>query len=207
MRRFSVIILALVVVFCSTACQNAHMAPGILYIKPAELTEQEKKIAQLLGADTRSPIFDFCLDAGAKSIQINTYKLANGKWKLISGGGGYTLSQAMGRIALEFDKIPEGLRTAIQCGDNFSSSSYKSDNKFDTTGMGYGSSVLSELTEIEYDHEIGLIVQLFNDAQQRLRIYGTEYFDSPEEYEKLGYDHVYAISVMFSQKSVGELTL
>ena len=207
MKHFLAAISAIVIIFCLTACQKTSTAPGTLYIKPAELNYQEKKIAQLLGADTSSPIFDFSLDASVKSVQINTYELVDSKWKLISGGGGRQLSQAMGRIALEFEKIPEGLRTAIQCGNDFSSSSYKSDNKLDTTGMGYGTSILSNFTELEYDKEIGLAVQMFNDAQQGIRMYGTEYFNSPEEYEKLGYDHVYAISIMFSQKSVGELTL
>lgn len=34
---------------------------------------------------------------------------------------------------------------------------------------------------------------------------GKSYFNHPEEYQKLGYEHVYAVTVMFSQKTLNEL--
>ena len=35
--------------------------------------------------------------------------------------------------------------------------------------------------------------------------YHVDYFNCPEEYEKLGYEGVFAITVRFSKKTVGEL--
>ena len=35
--------------------------------------------------------------------------------------------------------------------------------------------------------------------------YQVDYFNSPEEYEKFGYEGVFAITIRFSQKTVAEL--
>lgn len=37
--------------------------------------------------------------------------------------------------------------------------------------------------------------------------YHVDYFNCPEEYEKLGYEGVFAITIRFSQKTVGELDI
>ena len=36
-------------------------------------------------------------------------------------------------------------------------------------------------------------------------MYDVEYFNKPQVYEKEQYDHVYAITIMFSEKTVGAL--
>ena len=65
-------------------------------------------------------------------------------------------------------------------------------------------SVLSEKTEFEYEEEITLAVQIITSKSEEVS-YQVDYFNSPEEYEKFGYEGVFSITVRFSQKTVGEL--
>ena len=59
----------------------------------------------------------------------------------------------------------------------------------------------AQLTEEE---EIPLAVQIITSKNEVVS-YQVDYFHSPEEYEKLGYEGVFAITIRFSQKTVAEL--
>ena len=63
---------------------------------------------------------------------------------------------------------------------------------------------MSEKTEFAYEEEIPLAVQIITSKHEVVS-YQVDYFNSPEEYEKFGYEGVFAITVRFSQKTVGEL--
>ena len=45
-----------------------------------------------------------------QSIQVNTYRLVDGEWKLEAGGGGQVFSDVKGRVALSFERLDDGLR-------------------------------------------------------------------------------------------------
>ena len=64
--------------------------------------------------------------------------------------------------------------------------------------------ILSEKTEFAYEEEIPLVVQIITSKNEVIS-YQVDYFNSPEEYEKYGYEGVFAITIRFSQKTVGEL--
>ena len=55
-----------------------------------------------------------------------------------------------------------------------------------------------------YEEEIPLVVQIITSKNEVVS-YQVDYFNSPEEYEKFEYEGVFAITVRFSQKTVGEL--
>lgn len=57
-----------------------------------------------------------------------------------------------------------------------------------------------------HEEEIPLAVQIITSNNQ-IMSYQVDYFHSPEEYEKLGYEGVFAITIRFSQKTVGELDI
>lgn len=172
-------------------------------LEPAQLTQEEQNIADLLGASAEHPIFDFTVDESVQSLQINTYVLSNGKWELISGGGGQAFSDPQGRIALGFDKIAEGVRVAVQSENTIGSTSYTCDPGEEFEGMGCATSFLSSQTEIVYEQEIPLAVQIVT-AKNQITSYAVDFFSRPEEYA--GYEHVYAITVRFSRHPVSELS-
>lgn len=191
-------LLALLVLL--TGC-SAEAAPA-MYIQPAELSEEEEAVAKLLGADTDQHIYDVMLDGTAKTVSVNTYVLEDGEWKLVTGGGGMSLKEGVkqGRVAFGFEDLRGEYREAVQFGKDFTAVKYGSpEEPDDPEGMGRTTSFLANRTEIVYEREIPLAIQI-NTAKNEVRSYDPEYFFQPEEYEKFGYEHVYALTVTFSQE-------
>lgn len=189
-------LLALVLSGCT-----AEAAPE-MYVEPAQLSEEEEAVAKLLGADTDQHLFDVVLDGTAKTVSVNTYVLEDGKWELLSGGGGMALKEGVkeGRMAFGFEDLRGEYREAVQFGKDFTAVKYGSpDDLDDPEGMGRATALLSGRTEIVYEQEIPLAIQI-NTTKNEVRSYDTEYFFQPEEYEKYGYEHVYALTVTFSQE-------
>ena len=207
MKKWIVTVLMMVGMISMVGCSDAPKTAEKMYIEPAQLTEEEEKIAALLGLNTKHRIFDFELDETVQSIQVNTYRLLDGEWKLETGGGGQAFSDTEGRIALDFDRLDERIRIAIQSEHTGGSTEYKSERNEDLDEIGsFATSVLSEKTEFDYEEEIPLAVQVITSNNQ-IMSYQVDYFHSPEEYEKLGYEGVFAITIRFSQKTVGELVV
>ena len=205
MKKLIVIVLAIVGMISMVGCSDTEKTADKMYIEPAQLTEEEEKIAALLGLNTQQKIYDFVLDETVQSIQVNTYRLIDGEWKLETGGGGQAFSDATGRIALSFERLDEGVRIAIQSEHSDGSTEYDSERNEELNEIGsYATSILSEKTEFAYEEEIPLVVQIITSKNEVIS-YQVDYFNSPEEYEKYGYEGVFAITIRFSQKTVGEL--
>ena len=205
MKKLMVIVLAIVGMLSMAGCADTEKNEGKMYIEPAQLTEEEEKIASLLGLNTEQRIYDFTLEESVQSIQVNTYRLMDGEWKLEAGGGGQAFSDVEGRIAFAFERLDEGLRIAIQSEHTGGATEYNSERNEDLNEIGsFATSVLSEKTEFEYEEEIPLAVQIITSKNEVVS-YQVDYFYSPEEYEKLGYEGVFAITIRFSQKTVAEL--
>lgn len=209
MKRMILWILALCMLLSFAACKPDSAAEETaMYIEPAQLTEEEENIVKLLDAkeNGQNRIFDFVLDDSVQSLQVNTYELVDGAWSLVSGGGGWAFSDRQGRLALNFDKLAEGLRVALQSEHSNSSNSHFSAAEYDFTGMGCATSTLNNRMEFTYEEEIPLVIQIIT-TKNEVRSYGADYFNHPEEYAKQGYEHVYAVTIRFSQKTLEELSL
>ena len=188
-RQF--VLLALLALVLS-GCSSAGAAP-VMYIQPAELSAEEEAVAKLLGADTDQHLFDVVLDGTAKKVSVNTYEL-------VAGGGGISLDEedTRGRMAFGFEDLRGEYREAIQFGRDRTTVNYCASEEHDDT-LGRGIAFLSDRTEIVYEEEIPLAVQI-NTSGNKIVSYDVEYFFQPEEYQELGYEHVYALTVMFSQE-------
>ena len=207
MKKLMALMLAMVGLLSMVGCSDIEKKAEKMYIEPAQLTEEETNIGSLLGLNMEHRIYDFVLDESVQSIQVNTYRLVDGEWKLEAGGGGQAFSDVEGRIALSFERLDEGLRTAIQSEHTGGSTEYKSEQNADLNEIGsFATSVLSEKTEFVYEEEIPLAVQIIT-SKNEIVSYQVDYFNSPEEYEKLGYEGVFAITIRFSQKTVAELDI
>ena len=142
MKKLIVIVLAIVGMLSMVGCSNIEKTVEKMYIEPAQLTEEEEKIAALLGLNTQQQIYDFVLDETVQSIQVNTYRLIDGEWKLETGGGGQAFSDATGRIALSFERLDEGIRIAIQSEHSGGSTEYDSERNEDLNEIGsYATSI------------------------------------------------------------------
>ena len=72
---------------CVVGCSDSPKKVNNMYIEPAQLTEEEERLAALLGLNTKQRIFDFVLDETVQSIQVNTYRLIDGEWKIETVAG------------------------------------------------------------------------------------------------------------------------
>lgn len=185
-----------------TACGQNAKKPA-MYLEKANLTQQEVDMAKLLGANEGQRIFDFKLDKSVKTLQVNVYHLKDGTWQLISDRG-QPFSDPTGRIALEFDKISDDLRIAIQSETESGSTAFSTKEKVVIEGMSRTTSMLEDLTEVVYEEEIPLAIQICT-TQDAIYSYDMDYFHTPEKYAEYNYEEVYAITVRFSQKTIEEL--
>ena len=152
------LVLALLLALLLTGCGAEKKG---MQIEKAKLTRAEENLARLLGtAHGNELLYDFSVDENVESLQINAYELIDGQWQLFSGGGGLALNAKSGRIALSFEKLGEGLRTAIQTGDDVSASEFKSAEPLENPGS--ISMMACDRSAIEYDVEIPIALQILS---------------------------------------------
>lgn len=199
MKRWLLFLLLFALLLVFAGCQTEASS---MYIQPAVLTEGEKGIVQLLGADQQAAIYDFVLDKSVQSMQLCAYELIDGAWQPLQDGW-LEMKDEKGRIALSYDRIPEYLRIAMQSEHHHSATSFSSEPE-EEASTSMATSRMSEKTTIAYDQELPLVVQ-YMTSQNALASYNVDYFNQPEKLAAQGYDHVYAITVCFSQKTVAEL--
>lgn len=187
-----------------SACGKSENTPT-MYIEKATLTEEENDIAYLLGVGDNHHFYDFKADDTIQSIQVNTYKLINGEWQVISASNN-NFSDTHGRLALSFENLAVGLQLALQGERNRGSLQYSTESDEELVNMTRSTSMLNDKTEIIYEKEIPLAIQ-FMTTQNSLSSYNVEFFYAPEEYSNSMYEHVFAVSIMYSQKKAHELDL
>ncbi len=142
--------------------------------------------------------YDFKLD-DMKSIEISTYGLINGKWKpVFSKNSKVNFTDNKGRLTLDFKNLGEGLKLALQSENHDSSTQYSTEITESFEGMGSATSVLNKTAKITYEEEIPLAIQILT-TKNSLIAYDVQYFFTPEEYEIHNYEHVYAITIKFSE--------
>lgn len=207
-KRYISLLLGLLMALSLTACgandkdKDKENESGMT-IAPAQLTEEEQKLADLLALGMESHhIFSFQAK-GAKSLRFNVYELVDGSWSPLPGGGGGGLSAESGRVALTFGKMTEGVRLAYQTEQDNISTSFQITPADDVSNMAFATSTLDTApTAIELDQEIPLVIQVAT-SQNELRMYKVDYFGMPRELAKSGYEHIYAITVTFSAQDFG----
>ena len=186
-----------------SACTPKDTIPP-MFIQKATLTKDEKKIIKLLDLDTIADIYDFKVDDKLQSIHINTYELKDGKWEMLMSDSSQMVKDVSGRLALSFNKLPSEFQVSIQSEHHNGTNRYSTDATEDYNNMTRAVSSLNSPTEIVYGKEIPLVMQILT-SQNVVSSYTLEHFYNPEVYEKHNYEHVYAITIMFSEKSLGEL--
>lgn len=207
-KRYRALFLSALLALALFGCGAPPVKGGAKTIAPAELTPEEAALAELLNVDMDSfRIFDFGVgkagDGGVKSVQITLYELKNGEWAPVSQNR-RALSDPDGRIALGFSKIPEGVELTLQSETMLGTSTLEAAPGDNASSMTYATSVLTGSVPIELDKETPLVVQIAT-TKSEISSYDVKYFEMPREYDKHGYEHVYAITALFSEKTVYEL--
>lgn len=200
MKRIPSVLLIICLTLGLCSCAQAEQDnKAEMYIRPAQLTEEEKNIAELFGSNTSQTVFDFVLNDDVHSVQVNVYRLSDGKWESEIGGGGQVFTDTSGRIALEFGKLAEGIRIAIQSESGSDTTSYEREIADEFVNMSCATSILPDKVEVSYGEEIPLAIQVIT-SKNEIVSYAVDYFENPEEYEKFDYEGVYAVTVCFSKE-------
>ena len=188
--------LALSLAGCGANGDKDKNKGGAMTIAPAQLSEEEQALADLLALGMESyHIFDFQVE-GAKSIHLRAYELSDGEWNCAEHGV-LEAAGGAGRVALTFGKMAGKDAAGI-----FSSEVTMAAGD-DAASMTFATATLTESAKIELDQEIPLAVQIAT-TKNEIRSYEVGYFHMPREYAKHGYEHVYAITVTFSASAPSE---
>ena len=102
------------------------------------------------------------------------------------------------------EKEGEGVPMTFQSENAFDSMALDKITEAGTASMSYTTSILTEAAGMELEQETPLAIQIVT-SKSDIQSYGVQYFEMPREYAKHGYEHVYAVTVMFSGKTVYEL--
>lgn len=209
-KRYCSLLLAVLLALSACACGvTGHAA---MSVRPAQLSAEEEALAKLLDVNMDSyRIFDFQMEGkgnskspGVRSVQVTLYELEGDSWK-VKAQSRQAFSDAVGRLALSFSKMTEGgVQLAVQSESAFHSMSLDMEPEAGTSSMSCTTSVLTESAVMNLDNETPLAIQIVT-SKNEITSYGVEYFDMPREYAKRDYEHVYAVTLMFSQKTVYEL--
>ncbi len=209
-KRYISLLLGLLMMFTLTACDGGkdkdQETEGDMTIQPALLSEEENALLELLGVEMGNyRIFDFQLkeNSGVQSMGTTVYELVDGDWKPIAQEH-KAFTDPEGRIALTVGKVTDGVTTSVQSASSGGSSTYVPTLEEDVSGMAFATSKLSGSASIELDREIPLMLQVAT-AKSEFTTYEVDYFGMPRELAKHGYEHVYAVTVMFSEKTVAQL--
>ena len=194
MKKLCCALFGLMLIFSLASCSEENSAK--MYINAAKLDQQEQDMAELLKSTSETQIYDFSLDDKINSIKIKTYQLTDGRWEIMSENESLEFTDSKGRIALQFEDISNELKVSVQGEHSNSAFSHLGEIKNDNDNMSISTSALTDTEKISYEKEIPLAVQIIT-SKDEVNSYDPSYFFKPDEYEKYGYEHVYAITVTF----------
>ena len=205
LKRYCSLLLAVLLALSAAGCGvTGHAA---MSVSPAQLSDEEEALARLLDVNMDSyRIFDFQMEegkSGVRSVQVTLYELEGDEWT-VKARSQQAVSDASGRLALSFGKITDGVSLTVQSENVFESLWLEPERPDDAAFMSYTTSILTDSAVAELDQETPLAIQIIT-SKSGITSYGVQYFDMPREYARHGYEHVYAVTLMFSQKTVYEL--
>ncbi|MTI70552.1 MAG: hypothetical protein FH751_09920 [Firmicutes bacterium] len=205
MRRFSTIILVIVMIMFFSACSSNTGTLKLLNkegVAPYELSERDTYLLQSLGLDKDTNIISFKAPKTAKSLKVNVYVLNDNKTWNVMGGGQVSLGQ---------DSNPnyklEGTFTMI-LKDNYAinfnintmgRASYQTDTlDVDHEIVASSKSFLTDFQRIKINKEIPVAMMIY-DSGTSMRSYAMEDFFSPSKFKEM--DLVQAVTLTFTDET------
>ncbi len=205
-KRSAALLLAVLTALALSACGQAGESSGSMSVAPAQLTQEETALTELLGLGMENyRIFDYQVGGGVQSIQLTVYELVGTEWEPKVNAIRSASTDPKGRIALAFGRMTEGVRVSFQSENSGGGATFTMETEDDVSSMACATSMLTNAAEIAFDQEVPLVVQIVTSKNQ-INSYDVSYFGMPREYAKHEYEHVYAITVTFSEKAVEELS-
>ena len=170
-----------------------------MYIAPAVLTAEELDILELINREISDRVFDFQVDDTVQSVHISAHLLKDGQWQKDTVGmsSRTATDDSEGRVLLDFDRIDGDYTISLQGNSDVTRNEVKRE-RLPTESTGIFTDVLEEKTEIVYEKEIPLVLQIVSSGG--ISAASVDSFYNPEELISHGYDKVMAVTILFSQK-------
>lgn len=182
---FWIVLAALAVCAAAAVCFLTDPKPAAgMYLDPVETGD-----GQVAG-------YDFQVDDKVQALQLNIYELSGGVWELQSYWR-QELEEDQGRIELEFSSLASGLPVVVRDGHGVQIAAGELKTEEGTPGLAAATAV-ADRTDVAYGNEIPLAIQVVT-AREEIISCQVEDFQSPQELAQQGYEHVYAVTVCFSE--------
>ena len=193
--------------------QPAEVPREALYIETAQLSDEEEQLLSLVDNMNAYALFDFTTEAKDHILTFRTYKLENGSWQMTAGEAERDRpirvprgdSGGKHRMALMVGDLSCGLFVHIQQeGKNATSGTrYLYEDLSEIGDHGYMPYTLPARTEILYNQEIPLVLQLI-PKEVSISIDDVnaifEHFSDPSAFAASAenFEHIYALTVTFT---------
>lgn len=204
MKKLWVGMISLVLLLGLCACGQQDPQEEACYVEPAQLSEEERRMADLLGDPVSGSLFDFVTDGTLSGYSVQIYRLEDGAWKpwregsdsAISGSlsAGEAQTGGKNRILVELDGRTGQVKITLQDGGG--TSKYESQEEIlqDRSGMAIATASLSQRTAIQAGREIPLLIQVVTGKNEVRSGDPESDFAQPENLA--GYEAVYAVTLL-----------
>lgn len=202
-KRFTYIILLLVLVFQLSACSGENTGNDLtkVGVAPYELSESEENLLQSFGLGNNAKAISFLAPKEAISLNVNVYTLGeNNQWE--ATGGGYLsigeerqpVDQLSGMFTIKVNK-DHSMDFHINGAGllSFSTDPIMLEHDDVISSVGF----LQEFQEIELNTEIPVALMVY-DSGTSMRTYSPQDYFEPSKFD--GMDLVQVVTLTFSAK-------
>ena len=138
---------------------------------------------------------------------MKIYEFTENEWQWLYSLQPINFSDQSGRMKLKFDCLADGAGIEIQGDPSHWDISYSSDEKLNIRNKMDSVSFLTKEKDIVYEQEIPLAIQVINSSDLgNYYIQDIEAFYMEPSDIDFEYDHIYVITIMFSQEPVQEFS-
>lgn len=198
MKKFAMAVLLAVLLCTLAGCKKEAESPiasDKMIFRPAELSQEETKIRQLLEADDDAVIFDYVLDERVQSVEMTHHIRDDGKW--MEGVDTVALDSPEGRIAFVWNPENQQFRVSVQTesGQTSVATTWEQDERFKE--MGHGRTSLNHEVKVEYGKEIPIMLDFRTNKDEVSLVLLENLEDMKAYYQDEGYEQLNIVTVRF----------
>ena len=207
MKKLFAVIAVLSLAFSLVSCKDVSESKFAMKeegIAPYQLSEEGKYILESFNMQRNSKLISFNAPKEAITMNINLYRLKDGKWEKSSDGGGISIGserepvdRIQGTLALTVNQDDHSIDYVINCGGTFSSYFSAAQTETETSVSAF--CFLEELKTIELNKEIPVLISVY-DSGSSMPAFSVDRFDDPSRLEDK--DLVQALTVTFTENDL-----
>lgn len=206
MKKILIAVLCMCTVL--SGCSEGGNMPGIFAkegISPYELSKEQRDLLEAFGMTDTSRLFTFSAPKEAVTVEVRSYRLTDAStWERIGNGAmsigteREPVSRLSGTVAMEL-RENYSIDFHISCAGQGAFST--EEIALEETPLGSTKSYLEEFQPAGLDQEIPVAVMVYDSGTEMQSYTPQDYFE-PSVFQ--GMDLVQVVTVLFSEKEIGE---